>query len=43
MLTSDLAIKFNTRVGYITKSKIDFNKLLDLSKEIYKSFLKDNE
>ena len=43
MLTSDIAVKFNRRLGFLSKKKIDMSKLLNLSRDIYDQYLSDKK
>ena len=43
MLTSDITVKFNRRLGFLSRKKIEMNKLLNLSKDIYDQYLNDKK
>ena len=43
MLVSDVSIKFNRKLGFAHRRDVDIQKLINLSKQIYKSYYDDNE
>jgi len=42
MLVSDVSIKFNRKLGFAHRRDVDIQKLINLSKQIYKSYYDDN-